>query len=471
MTELTQATPGLYAQRSTQSASSSRASEKRSRLNTILFWALFVVLALAPLPFGSHRAIVWGVWACYIGVVGLCYFVAYGTTGERLRVSVGGVTLLLFAAYCAFLVFQLLPLGNVPIISSGSTSIGAGQISIAPSLTVLMLVRQLSYGLFFLLIMQVMVHDGRRAMALWAMLLVVVAYGLYALVNLQTADTILGLEKWAYRGSATGTFVNRNSFATFVGFGAVLALAQGCAVLVRQSQRHANDGQIVNFTSSLVLFGIAYAFLLVVLVATQSRMGLFATFVASGVVVLIALLTMRSLRALLFAAPVGLAALAGAVYLAGGGLLERIENMRLATDDRGTIYQQIADLIAMRPWAGFGGGTFELAFPLVHRLPLPPDLTFTKGHNTYLTLWAELGLIAGSIPILAIAYLAFRLVRSLVRGEGSWTAQTAALGVIILAGVHSLVDFSLEIQANVILFLAIVAAGVATTTGTKRRDR
>ena len=47
------------------------------------------------------------------------------------------------------------------------------------------------------------------------LLLVIIACGVYALISLQSGDTILGLPKWAYLGSATGTFVNRNSFATW----------------------------------------------------------------------------------------------------------------------------------------------------------------------------------------------------------------------------------------------------------------
>lgn len=453
----------------TRPSTSPRTSSRRTRRNTLLFWALFVLLALAPLPFGSARAIVWGVWAAYIAIIGLLYFFALARHGEPLRATPGGVLTTLFAILCAYLVVQLLPLGEWTIVSSDSVVISAGQISIAPPLTLLMLVRQLSYGLFFLLVMQVMVNDARRAMALKLLLFTVVAYGLHALASLQLGDTILGLEKWAYQGSATGTFVNRNSFATFIGFGAILAVTQGCSVLVRQAERNPHDGRIQNFSSSLVLYGLSFAFLLVVLVATQSRMGLFATLAGSSVVVAITLASLRSARLFLLLAPAGLLMLAGALYLIGGGLLERIEDVRLAAVGRGDIYRQILDLIAMRPWLGFGGGSFELAFPLVHQLPLTADLTFTRGHNTYLTLWSELGLVAGSLPILAIGYVGFRLLRGLIRGAGSWTAQTAALGAITLGAIHSLVDFSLEIQANVILFLAVLAAGVASTASGHKR--
>lgn len=446
--------------------SSSRSRSGQKRINTFLFWSLLLLAALAPLPFGSARAIFWGIWASYIGIVGVLYFVALGMAGEKLRVAPGQlwIAIGLFGATCAFLVFQLVPFGDVLIVEGNGVAITAPQLSIAPNLTLLMLLRQLTYGLFFLLVMQVMVNDSRRATALHLLMLIVVIYGLYALVALQMGDTILGMVKWAYHGSATGTFVNRNSFATFVGFGAVLALSQACAVVVRQAERHSHDGRIRNYMSSVVLYGLAYAFLLVVLVATQSRMGLFATLAGSGLVVVITMFTVGKLRFVLFVLPIGLLVLAGALYLIGGGLFERIENLELSTEGRLNLYRQVLDLIVMRPLTGFGGGSFEVAFPLVHQLPLNPDYAWTRGHNTYLTLWAELGVIAGSLPMLAIAYLAFRIARSLIRGDGSWTAQTAALGVIAVGAIHSLADFSLEIQADALFFIAVVATGTATST-------
>lgn len=448
------------------SAPAKRGRSGQKRINAVLLWSLLALVSLAPLPFGSARAIFWGVWASFIGLAGIFYLMALSMAGEKLRVGPEKMPIaaVLFAITCVYLVFQLIPLGNVGIISAGDISISAAQISIAPNLTVLMLVRQLSYGLLFLLVMQVMVNDNRRALALHLLMVMVVCYGLYSLISLQMGDTILGMTKWAYQGSATGTFVNRNSFATFVGFGAILALTQACAVVVRQSERHSHDGRIRNYNSSIVLYGLAYAILLVVLVATQSRMGLFASLAGSVLVVAITMFTVGKRRFVLVMLPVGLLLIVGALFLIGGGLFERVERVEFSAEIRGNLYRQILELIAMRPWTGFGGGSFELAFPLVHQLPVSPDVTWDKGHSTYLTLWTELGLIAGTLPMLAIAYLAFRLARALLRGDGSWTAQTAGLGVILLAAIHSLVDFSLEIQANTLLFIVIVATGTATST-------
>src|SRR5690606_23091385 len=99
------------------------------------------------------------------------------------------------------------------------------------------------------------------------------------------------------------------------------------------------------------------------------------------------------------------------------------------------------------PWLGFGGGTFEQAFPIVHQTNLSPQLTWDKAHNTYLTLWAELGLVVGSIPIALVALLAAQTLLGLLKRHGGWSARAATLGAILIADVHSMLDFSLEIQA------------------------
>lgn len=448
-----------------RTSGSTRSGSRQRGANTLLFWALLLVLALAPLLLGSARPLVWSLWAVYLGLLGFIYFAMLAALGERLRIRPTKLPLtsLAFVVTCAYLVVQVLPVLPTPILAAGGIEITAPQISIAPGMTLLMLVRQLAFGLFALLVMQIAVNDKRRSRFLQAMLLIAIIYGVYGLAALQMGDTILGMAKWAYEGSATGPFVNRNSFATFLGFGAILALAHAAAVLVRQSERHPHDGRIGNYLSTLFLYGVAYAFLLVVVVATQSRMGLFATLAGSSVVILITVLSIGKLRFAILALPVGLAMLAGAVYLIGGGLLERIETVEFSTMIRTNLYEQVIDLIRLRPWTGFGGGSFELAFPLVHELPVSPDYAWNRAHNTYLTLWSELGLVVGSLPIIAVALLGLRMAWALVRREGSWTAQTAGLGVIVLAGVHSLVDFSLEIQANTLCFLAIVAIGAATT--------
>lgn len=120
-------------------------------------------------------------------------------------------------------------------------------------------------------------------------------------------------------------------------------------------------------------------------------------------------------------------------------------------------------MIALRPWLGYGGGAFELAYPLFHRLLVSADLVRDKAHSTYLGLWAELGIIAGSVPLIPVACIRIDALDLYLKRRGDWRAPAAAFCVVLVAALHSLVDFSLEME--VFLFLALLTLGVARGTG------
>jgi O-antigen ligase len=198
-------------------------------------------------------------------------------------------------------------------------------------------------------------------------------------------------------------------------------------------------------------------------------MGLVACLAGSAIVVLLTAHALRSFGAPLFALPAALVLFIGLFLLYGQGLFERLETVDTATEIRGDLYSQVIELIGMRPWTGYGGGTFPLAFPIVHQPPVSPDYVWERAHSTYLSLWAETGVIFGSLPMIAIALVAVRLITNLAQGKGSWTAQAIALGAITVAAVHSTVDFSLEVSAVTFLFLALTAAGVSARARTREQ--
>ena len=451
------------------------ASSRQAATNHRLGWALIVLLALVPLPFGSVHGFSWGFFASYTGIAALLYVSSLNRLGEAFRhpLEALGVSGALYVVFIAYLVIQILPLGIIvgPIAYAKAAGVPlvSNTVSITPDMTLLMLMRQITYGTFFFLVLQAAINDGRRKWLLDALLTIICAYAVLGVISLNSGDTVLGIAKTAYEGSATGPFVNRNSFATFLGFGAIMALAQVGRRIIDQLERHPHDGRVAGNTSAVILYGVAFLLLIAMIVATQSRMGLLATFVGSMVVVIVVLTRTRASLALvlgIFAFGVLTATLG--LLLFGASMFDRILDLDRSSTIRTDLYVQVWELILKRPALGFGGGSFELAFPLVHQEPVTTGLSWDKAHNTYLTLWSELGLIFGSLPILLAVTAAFRLIGSLARASRNWTAQAMALGALVLAGLHSLVDFSLEIQANSFVLLAIVAAGVAAAYEPKR---
>jgi O-antigen ligase len=433
--------------------------------NRLAFW-LLVLLALSPVPFGSNRPAFWGVSAAAVGLIGLAYAARIILSGGKARLAEGAIaaeataTTLLIAA----LIVQVLPLGGIVPIefrAADGYALLSTTLSLASGSTLLMLLQVAGYAVFAFLAMQVGVNQGRAHTLLRVVFFLIVGYALVGLVSLtQLGDTILGLEKWSYQGAATATFVNRNSFATFLAFGLVIG-----ASLVASHLRHVEVAGPKRFRlpeTALLLVLAGLVFILAALLATQSRMGFFAGAVGATVVLVAGMLKGRA-STVAWLTTIALLAVSAVtlVSLFGLDLLERVGSVESAADVRGAFYTQIWQMIGARPWTGYGGGTFELAYPLFHQAPVSADLVWDKAHSTYLALWTELGLVAGSLPLLAVAILAGKSLIAFLRRDSSWAVSLAALGVVLVAAIHSLVDFSLEMQANTYMFLFVVALGAA----------
>src|SRR5690606_29498507 len=115
----------------------------------------------------------------------------------------------------------------------------------------------------------------------------------------------------------------------------------------------------------------------------------------------------------------------------GGDVLDRLFEVGGSLEARGELYRQVLGMIASDPWLGFGAGTFEWAFPLFHLPELATGVVWDRAHSTYLTLWAELGLLFGSLPLAIVVLFGISAARHFVRaGTTGWSRHLASLGVL-----------------------------------------
>jgi O-antigen ligase len=393
----------------------------------IMAGLVVAVIALAPLPLGSNRPLFWLLWAALLGLLGLAYGIAalFGTA-PSLRLPLPET--LLLAAIATWLGLQLL-LPGLPLTLTDGTSVTSPHLTLDPGSTLLSILVLATYAVFFLLASQAASDPALARRMLIAIFAITVAYAIYGLVT-------VGADKPFYRGYATATFVNRNSFATFLAAGAAI----GAALLAARPP-----------WPQLALIAIGLAFLLAALFATGSRAGLVAGLVGIAV-------------ALLFTAPTSLrltllALVAVLAILFGAGLADRL--LLAGAEGRPALYAQVWHAILTRPFTGYGGGSFAAVFPAFQHAPLDGGFVWDHAHSSYLTAWFELGLIAGSLLLFLLALLV-RRAWTASADPARCTTAIAALAVATVFALHALVDFSAEIMADAMLLLAVLALPAGT---------
>lgn len=449
------------------------ADDRRGRrYDVALALGLVILVLLAPLPVGSNRGAAWMLWAMLLGVGGAGYLLARSLppSVRPFRAGAVGGWLWLVAAALLFAALQTLPIARaLPGWMSELPSTGAPEppsLSLVPGATRLAVLRGFTMLLFFILMLEASARLGRALNIGWALFFGVAFYALWGLVSLRFfGDTFFWGEKASSLGAATGPFVNRNSFATFLGMGAVLGLALMLERARLPRMRHPMGSRLTSSENiTTLLLWVIWVIVLVALLATQSRMGLAATIAGLGLVWLMmprgSLVARRARLQRWLGAAVAVVVL---LVLARQGetVLERSLFAEVDAAARLDLYTQVWGMIAARPFTGFGFDAFQPAYELYHRAPVSPALVWDKTHSSYLALWVELGLVFGSLPLIAAAGLAHRLVSVCRRRPHDVALVIAALGALVVSGVHALVDFGLEMQANQFLLLAILAMGVA----------
>lgn len=447
----------------------------RSRDKT-LHWLVLGTVALAPLPFGSNRPWSWSLLATVAGVLLVAWAIAHLRSSTRLPVAPRRVALpaLLFASTCLFAFVQTLPILPASIahpLWSFNAAIRPSSdflpISLSPKETLTALLRLLSYGFVFWLVLQGSREPRRADEAIGAIGIVTGLYSAYGVIVLLTGSgSILWFEKWAYHDSVTSTFVNRNSFATYAGLGLLCAVAYVFRVLISADLDQTNYrrfiGDMLGRITPLVIGSLAAIPLnLSALFLTQSRAGIVFSSLAVVVFVigLSVKLKVRRRVAMSFAA-LTIAAIVYYFVVSGSGFVERLNALigsDLASNARLIVYKATISGIIESPWLGFGYGTFEDFFKTIRSPEMPGR--FIRAHNSYLENALELGIPAATALLSSIALLASRALKGIGRRGSLFVYGWMAFCATVLVGGHALVDFSLQIPAIAVTYAAILAVG------------
>lgn len=448
---------------------------------------LLAILAWAPVPYASNRPWSWSLLAALVALALIVQAVAVLVRRERPPVPaivwLAGIGL---AAVAGWGWLQTVPIALLPAWAGDlAHPIWAEMRPLLPDVQPIIgldaaagrdaVMRLVAYGGVFWLAFQAG-SDPERARQLTLVVVVVIAAdAAYGLVNQFAGwNTVLWeADRKAYTGYVTGTFVNRNSFATYCNIGVLLALA----LLLEPFLRAQAGSDLRRIAADVMekLLGRRSPLLLALIVMvsasllTVSRGGFLSAVVAAGAfgVMLLGVAKVRW-RVLAPILAVMLLAAWAIVAFSGQATLKRLDQTEETLAGRTEIWALSRQMIDERPLLGHGYGNYFQTW-FLHRDESFGPLLVDKAHNTFLEHAVELG-----VPMTAVLYLGpLGLLAYCVRGvlvrRRDQIFALSAVSTTVLVAVHALVDFSLQIPAVAVTYAAILGIGVAQSMPSRRQ--
>lgn len=459
-------------------------TDRRLLMHAPAYLLVATILALA-VAFGGVEA--WAQSMAWFGVgsAGLALGLMLMSRVELPRWDVRPVVVpgLLFVGLLVFISMQSVPglPQSVwhPIWAQASAALSAslnGTISATPGITRNALGWYQYYLVLFLLGWAVGRNRDSAEAGLKALLVIQVGLACYGAFVLATGNTAVAFaERVAYRDSLTATFINKNSYATFVGLGVVTALGMIVSTLRREINRedplHIQVRTVIQLLiTRYFLLVLCFSILCVALSFTGSRAGVLTTALACGIMIIL-VLSRRGLRmqSLLGAAALLALGVGGIMSIAGGRMTEGFSSASAfdSIDDRSVIYKSAITAFHHTPLLGNGLGSFEYVFTPYIADELIGLRSVVDAHSSYLENMIELGWPGTLVLLISLGLLAFACYNGIYRRKRVLPYSLIGLGATVQVGLHSLVDFSLEIPAVTSVYVLLLAFGVAQSTSTR----
>lgn len=432
-----------------------------------LFYSFLGLLAWLPLPLASNRLWASMLMCCLVAALLLCFFLGRTKAGANKAL---GVSTAFTKAW------PILMLLGVSVTWQGYQGF-YNSVSAYKSQQSFML--GLSYlGIFSLSLLLI---DSKQRMRQTAALLVGSAlfqalFG--SLMVLSGVEYLLLVPKDSYLGLVTGTFVNRNSVSAYlvmcvsIGIGLMLStLADKPAGSWREHIRRWMGAVL----SRKIILRLSLVMIVAGLVMTHSRMGNSSFFISLLIMAPLTLILTRfnkktrshgKSRSSLMGMLVLLASLVVidvavvGTFFGVEEVAKRLEATSQKTETRDDVVSSAMPLLKKVYTGGTGAGSFYTAFP-EYRTYEVGGIFYDLAHNDYLQFLVEFGLI-GALPLLLVCFIVFiAAIRSqlqrgdkLLRGMGFGAAMS-----IMALGIHSTVDFNLQMPANAATFMVVLALG------------
>ncbi|MBE0614454.1 MAG: O-antigen ligase family protein [Burkholderiales bacterium] len=435
--------------------------------NRWLFVFFLALLVWAPIPLGSNRPWAWAILEIWVFVLAIWWLLAYarGKTHLSPALKAAWPALLCSALWLAYVWLQLLPLPMelLKLLSPEAARWHADAAwPVAATTAPLTLdrfgtldgaLKSAAYVAFFALSLALLDRHQRIAIAAYTLVISGFGQAMYG-----------GLASLSESGAAAhGSFVNRNHFAAYL----VMCLSVGLGLLVSeltgdvaQSWKQFFRNIVAWILSPRMILRLALVVMVIALVLTHSRGGNFSFFIsmliAGSIGLLLAKRASRSMMVLIASLIVIDIFIVGA-YFGVQNVLDRIEQTKIETEDRGDVALEAVAMWKDYPVFGVGLGAFRTVFPQYPKQD--HGKLFTHAHNDYLEFACENGIVGlALLAWLALSSLLSALRAQITRRDPLMRGISfGALMSMIAMGMHSAADFNLQIPANALTFMLILA--------------
>ena len=445
-----------------------------------VFKGLLALLFWAPLPLGSNRTWAVGVLLVWVSLLLAGTAFAWRGHGEQAfaRLRRFRLPLILLAAMTLLALLQTLalPVALVSALSPEAANVQQGMAQMYLSLDVYQSRRMAALcfvylGAFLLTVLAVRSAGRQERLArllVWSGVFqavlgaVLFSFGArYRIFYFDIAHT-----------RVIGSFVYHNSAAGYL----VMCLSMGIGLMLGRlgggtgfaGWRHRLSAALTFMLSGKMRLRLMLVIMVVALVLTRSRMGNASFLVALLVVGAMTIFLARRM------APATIVLIASLliidIVIIGGWVgiekvVQRLENTELTEAAGGREESVEARTEAGRlaigvvedfPWLGTGGGSFYSSF-MRYRTPRLGYLDHT--HNDYVEVAADFGLIGLALLgglVVASLWTALRVLARRRSYLPRGIAFGAAMAMVALA-IHSAVDFNLQIPANALTMVVILA--------------
>jgi O-antigen ligase len=212
----------------------------------------------------------------------------------------------------------------------------------------------------------------------------------------------------------------------------------------------------------VLVIGAAALAMSLALVVTGSRSGLAS--LALGLAVVAVLMWRRLPNQAVRLAVAGYVVLVLVAAVGWAGVNSTIDRFAPASRDlnsRAAAWRDTLTVIRDFPWAGVGLGAFGDAM-LVYQTG-PREVIYLQAHNDYLQFAAEGGVLVGVPALVLVILILHQVRRRLASGDDRPTVawmRAGAVGGLAAIAAQSLVEFSLRMPGNVVLFVVLLALAV-----------